>query len=473
MPNFTAKVAGRLRRSKGAPGAGAAGRKTNVLLVMHGSGRGGVEKSLTALCRQIDRERFRILVALPGAGPMQQALDRIGVETRIMQIESWTPFPFLPGERPGLAFLSTMSQRVAALVELIRSRQIDLVHSSTLSVLDGAVAARLAGRTHLWDINGKPSGSQEACGSYLSAPTVYGLVDELSGGIVAASRDVKTLLQRYLPNREVSLIHHGIDLAEFDAAAARATSVREEYGIAGRKLVTLVGRVAEGKGVDDFIWAASKVLELEPATAFLVVGPEQDAALAARLKALVRSMGLGASIIFTGSRSDIPSLLRDCNTFVCASRSAGVPYSMLEAMAAGRPVVTTRCGGPEEVVRDGVTGFQVSVGSGSEMAHRLLTLLRSAALRDAFGAEGRAVVRYDFSPQLQARRFERIYQRLSHCRQRPSFTRLGELILGVTSVIGARTEQLEREVAEMRGSGVQVSDSVIGRCMARLLGTTK
>lgn len=88
---------------------------------------------------------------------MQQALDSIGIETRIMQIDSWTPFPFLPGERPGLGFLSTMSQRVAALVELIRSRQIDLVHSSTLSVLDGAVAARLAGRTHLWDINGKPT----------------------------------------------------------------------------------------------------------------------------------------------------------------------------------------------------------------------------------------------------------------------------------------------------------------------------
>lgn len=82
-------------------------------------------------------------------------------------------------------------------------------------------------------------------------------------------------------------------------------------------------------------------------------------------------------------------------------------------------------------------------------------------------------MRYDFSPQLQARRFERIYQRLSHCRQRPSFTCLGELMLGVTSVIGARAQQLEREVAEMRGSGEQVSDSVIGRCMARLLGTSK
>ena len=446
----------------------------NVLIVMHGAGSGGVEKALGILCKFLDSSHFRVVVALPAPGPLKSHLDAIGIPTIVTPLDSWTPIKFHYGERHLYHFLSSLNDRVAALVKIIEEHQIDLVHSATLSVADGAFAARVAGVPHLWHIHGKSVGTTDDYGSYLPIDTIYLLVRDLSDQVVPVSHDVARFLQRFLPGEGFPVIYNGIDLAELDrvAVAAQSPSVREEFGLQERKLVLLVGRVTAVKGIDVYLEAARQVLATRSDTAFLVVGRDEDADLAKRLKDQVQAWGLGGQIVFVGQRADVPRLLAQADLYVCSSRSEGFPYGILEAMAAALPVISTRCGGPEEMVVDGETGFLTAVDDSADIAVRLSTLLDNQALARQMGEKGRERVEREFSASVYARHFETLYQEISARPHDKPVSPWGGVLLELTATVGRlgeRTRHLEKEVRDLRGFEALFKDNFIYRGVKRVL----
>ena len=277
----------------------------NTLLVMHGAGTGGVEKSLRILSKYVDRNRYRMIVAIPSDGPMKSHLDLCGIETIITPLDTWTPISFDFGERHYYQFLSILKERVEALVGIIRERQIDVVHSATLSVADGAFAARIAGIPHLWHIHGKSVGTTDAYGSYLPVQTLYAMVNDLSDSVVAVSHDVRQFLESYLHNVNIPVVWNGLDIQEFDEQV-QGPSIRDELHVKDRdKLVVLVGRIAHVKGIDVFIEAAVRVLGQFESVSFLIVGGEEDRHLAEKLKAHVGELGIENKILFWAGGSTI------------------------------------------------------------------------------------------------------------------------------------------------------------------------
>jgi glycosyltransferase involved in cell wall biosynthesis len=155
--------------------------------------------------------------------------------------------------------------------------------------------------------------------------------------------------------------------------------VRRRLGLAGKRLVLYVGKLSPGKGVADFLGAARRVAPSMPGVLFVLAGEGDDVTA----EPFIRHLGPlpNRDVLALYPLADVvvvPSVIPDALSRV-----------ILEAMAAGRPVIATRVGGTPELVLDGKTGLLVERGDPEGLADALRTILRDDALRDALGAAGR------------------------------------------------------------------------------------
>lgn len=451
-------------------------KKIKVLIVMHGSGGGGVEHSLSTLCKYLDKERVLMTVALPGNGPMKSFLESIGIDTISTLIEWWTPANWEFGERYYYRFLSTLEERVKRIVKIIEEKEIDVIHSSTLTVIDGALAATVAGRPHVWNIRGQFEGrAGSSFGIYLPIHTVYDIVDALSTRIVANSHAVKKFLLAYLPDNRIDVIHNGVDLRRFEEDMQETANLERDFpGLSGRLKVALVGRIATVKGIEDFADAAVIIAQKRNDVGFVVVGQVEDKALYERVKTVIDRAELTDRFVFTGRREDVPALLREIDLLVCASLSEGLPNSCLEAMAASKAVVATRCGGTQEVICDGENGYLTMVGNPAELADAIQKALHNPENLVRMGTRGKKMVVSRFSADVCAGNYERLYLQLrDQNRSRPLRRNpLYDVFLHFPSKFGQMGERilsLEKEIRDLKSFNNIIKENRMYSMAKRLL----
>jgi glycosyltransferase involved in cell wall biosynthesis len=179
------------------------------------------------------------------------------------------------------------------------------------------------------------------------------------------------------------VIPNGIDFHRF---------AREPRPVAGR--IVMLGRLARPKRPELVVRALGRLRDRNPDAEVWLVG---EGPLRAEVESLAASLGLAGGVVVTGLHEDIPQVLAEAHCLVLASDYEGMPLSLLEAMAAGVPVVVTRFGGVEEVVEDGRTGFVVEPGSSEALAASLGRLLDDPELSRELGAEGRRRAEQRFS----------------------------------------------------------------------------
>lgn len=206
------------------------------------------------------------------------------------------------------------------------------------------------------------------------------------------------------------VIPNGVDIELFKQLEAKRTQTRSALGIASDEtLVLSVGRLAPEKGQRYLVEAIPEVLKQAPRTLFAFAGdgPQHSALLRAAAET-----GVDGSIRFLGVRSDIPDLLTACDLFVLPSLTEGMPNALMEAMAAGLPVVATRAGGVETLIHQGETGLLVPTADSHALAEAILTLLNDQALRLHVRTAARALMETSYSRSLMCQRFESMLQRL-------------------------------------------------------------
>jgi glycosyltransferase involved in cell wall biosynthesis len=211
------------------------------------------------------------------------------------------------------------------------------------------------------------------------------------------------------PDRVV-VVPLGLDLATMAAAPARRGELRRELGLGETTpLVGIVARLVPIKAHETFLEAARAIAPVRPDATFLVVG---DGERRAALETLARELGLGARVRFLGWRADLDRLYADLDVVVLTSKNEGSPVALIEAMAAGRPVVSTRAGGVEDVVTDGETGLLVPVGDAGAVARAVLHLLEDPHDAARLGAAARAAVVPRFSSGRLVDDIDALYRRL-------------------------------------------------------------
>jgi len=211
------------------------------------------------------------------------------------------------------------------------------------------------------------------------------------------------------PDRVV-VVPLGLDLDPLVAAAPRRGELRAELGLSPlAPLVGIVARLVPVKAHEVFLEAARAIAPVRPEAIFLVVG---DGERRGELEALARGAGLGDRVRFLGWRADLARLYADLDVVVLTSKNEGSPVALIEAMAAARPVVSTRAGGVEDVVGDGETGLVVPVGDAAAIARAIVDLLEHPARAAALGAAAQASVVARFGSARLVDDVDRLYRRL-------------------------------------------------------------
>jgi glycosyltransferase involved in cell wall biosynthesis len=228
--------------------------------------------------------------------------------------------------------------------------------------------------------------------------------------IVAASQSIRRalILNEGLPSGQTEVIYHGLTPAGGGGAPPAEPSVRPEIGVAAEAFLIL--QVAPFEPVQDHplaIDALEQVVRRLPEARLALVGdgPEE-----ASIRALIRRRGLESQVLFLGQRTDGARLLAAADLVLLTSWSAEFPPVLLEALAAGRPVVAPREGGAGEIIEDRVSGLLVGPGDAVGLAETLIRLHDDPALRARLGRRGGDRIRAMFSETRTALGYAQLYQ---------------------------------------------------------------
>jgi len=222
---------------------------------------------------------------------------------------------------------------------------------------------------------------------------------------VSISREVATSVRRvYGAKIRTPVIYNGVKTTLFSS-----NSGVEQCKERGETVIVHVGRFEPPKNhrllLEAFSVASSKCSKLK----LWLVG---DGKLRSSVKEMVQNLGLRDRVLFLGTRSDIPKLMACSDIFVLSSKWEGLPLVVIEAMAAGKPVVATAVGGVPELVENGLTGLLVPSDNANALAEALLLLAEDPELRQVMGQKGqkKAIDRFDISRT--AREYEALYCKL-------------------------------------------------------------
>jgi L-malate glycosyltransferase len=228
-------------------------------------------------------------------------------------------------------------------------------------------------------------------------------------GFIAASEAIRVMLvEDGLPKDRTFTVHEGIDVEH--VAGAPPANVRAEFWLPTHApVVGNIGALVPHKGQRHLIDAVSIVLGDVPDARFVIVG---EGELRPMLEHQIRELHLEKHVLLTGFRTDVLGLLKGFDLFVMSSVTEGLGTSLLDAMAAARPIVATTAGGIPEVVVHGETGLLVPPRDAHAMAAAIVTLLRDPAGRERFGRAGLARVRERFSAERMVSETLAVYERL-------------------------------------------------------------
>ena len=385
---------------------------------------GGAERSLAELVLALDRSRFEPHAVTPGPGPLASRLGRAGVGVDFARVERIrrTVNPIRIAR-----YVAAISKASRAVADLARSKRVDVIHANTdvAQVYAGEAAAR-AGVTSIWHSR-----------DMLGLGPLGERLSEKAACVIAISEAVAAhLADSGVDSSKIRVVENGIALGffkELDLDNARS-SARQELGLAeGAFVAGTAGAFVPWKRHEDFVRAFGRLSEMEVADH--VESPEGPGSERVEVARIVPARGVvfgadilgeneryerdlkrladeftGERVLFPGWREDLARLLPALDVFVSPSEDEPFGRVIVEAMAAGVPVIATDSGGKPEIVEHGETGVLVPQGDVEAMAEALYKLRHDEEMRKSLARAARRAAFERFSVERVAREVEQVYE---------------------------------------------------------------
>ena len=350
---------------------------------------GGAEQALLTTLAGLDRDRWRPVLfhpSHPGLAPLLDGVRRLGIRTR-EAARVWgrgAPGQLarfvarLRGERPAV-FHAHLYWPLACKFELLAAAiaQVPAVVATEHSFVEEPARRSIA---------------------------LQKLLSPCVDRYIAVSGDLAGRLSRTFgfPGSKLAVVPNGISLERFGKPPDPALRRELDQGT-DRPVVLTTARLDAAKGLDHLLGAAARV----PEALFVVAG---EGPLRGALEARARHLELDGRVRFLGQRWDVPGLLGAADLFVLPSLSEGLPLTVLEAMAAGTPVVATDVGGTSEALVHGETGLLVPPADAAALAGAIRTLLADRGRAERLATAARARVREHFSAEAMVKGITGIYE---------------------------------------------------------------
>jgi glycosyltransferase involved in cell wall biosynthesis len=360
---------------------------TRILHAIETSIPGGAETMLISLVERLDKRRYEPVVCLLADGWLDTELRKRGIETAILP------------QRPGLDWTWIVN-----FVKLIRRRGIELMHAQEFAMNTCcSIASALTGIPVVTTVQGKNYYPDKR-----RRRLAYRFVSKQSR-MIAVSEDLRRFLIEHVGIRDEQLttIYNGIDARKYRVDHGERAAIRNELGLDDTQpVIGTAGSLYPVKGHIHLLHAMVIVAKTVPDAVCVIAGRGD---LLGQLQTTAAALGIERNVRFLGFRPDVPAVLKALDVFVLPSLSEGFSLALLEALAAGKPVVATRVGGNPEVVADGRNGFLVPREDPKALAEKILLLLGDPALAASFGQRGRMRVDPEFSLTTMVQRYEDLY----------------------------------------------------------------
>ena len=281
---------------------------------------------------------------------------------------------------------------------LMRRERFEAVHVHTpIAAVVGRLAAWMAGvpviiyTAHGFYFHDRMSKGTRAV--VLGLERLLGRITHML--LTQSSEDAKTAVDEGIcPAERVRWIGNGVNLASFDSIGYGANGAGRWEGLAeSDRVVGFVGRMVSEKGIAELVDAMDMVTRSVPEAKLMLVGDtlddDRDIGFKEVLSRKINSNGLASKVLFTGFIDDVPNAMASMDLYVLPSHREGMPRTIIEAMASGKPVVATNIRGCREEVVDGVTGHLVPVNDPTALAEAITKIISSPDLALEMGAAGR------------------------------------------------------------------------------------
>ncbi|GAB2495233.1 glycosyltransferase family 4 protein [Algoriphagus taiwanensis] len=365
--------------------------KPRHILFLQSSSEGyGSGKIILQVLRFYQNQGLSPVVVLTNEGPIQADLKALNIPTYVQNLGILRRKYVNPG---GIFNRVQKNLKAYRFLNLLHQKySFELVYSNTLAVVVGSIWAKRNQLPHIWHIHEILPGP---------APLVKLLAKMLDSSTprpIAVSQAVGNHWQAELNNSKVEVIPNGIPYDDFLTAKG---NLKSELGLDPDSiLVGMIGRINPGKGQLFFLQMAENLSQTYPKAHFVLIGdpfPGYEFILE-EIQKEIRNKKLASRVSYLGFRKDIPEVMASLDIFVLPSvLPDSFPTVILEAMAAGKPVVATISGGASEMVLDGETGFLIPINGVSEGTMAISTLIENSSLRNSMGESGRQRVLETFS----------------------------------------------------------------------------
>jgi len=361
----------------------------NIVHLIPGLGMGGAEKVVLTLCREMDRSRYSPFVVYWNDDEALLApLKDSGAG--VIKIK--------PGKVISI-------DTVLMISGVLRGVKADLVHTHFMDAdLLGFLSSRFLKIPQVIDIHSYPFplGWKHAFR--------YRVLSCFADRILCVSNAVKDHLVRKtgISSGKIAVVYNGIDPDGGYGVISEdgKTAVKNALGIdKNETVIGNVSRLIPDKGQKYLLLAAPEIIKKYPKVKFLIIG---DGVLRNELESLARELGINSKVVFAGTRRDVPALLGIMDIFVFPTFNEALGISVLEAMAAGKPVIATDDAAIPEIIRHDREGILVHPGDAAAIAMAVERLLGDRDAADQMGRRAKERVK-DFFDDAMVKNIENVY----------------------------------------------------------------
>lgn len=375
--------------------------KVKILYVSHSPFINGAEMCLLTLLKHLDRTAFDPVVVFPSDGPLVNEIKDLQIKTFIVSLERWIRYSF-----DNTLKESCLNDRVEAIASIIRSENIQLVHTNTSVVIEGAIAASLVGVPHIWHVHETLVGHPELIPMY-PLPLIFNAMSFLSDYIVSVAASAQRQFEGIISSDKLITIHNGISPRIFPKDLE--VDKRKDLHLSENLIIITVGELTERKGYPAWLQVASAVTRKNQNVQFLWVGHASESSIS-DFNRIVTELHLENTVKHLGFRRDAQDLIKSADIYLSTSINEAFPMVILEAMAAGKAVISTDCGGSKEGIIDGVTGFIADVNDVENLSEAILRLASDKDMLTKLGEAAADHFLNNFTAEIYAQKFCKLYK---------------------------------------------------------------
>lgn len=382
-------------------------KKTKVLFISHSSNIFGAEKSLYLLLKNINRQHFEPILVLPMSGLLKEEVNNLKI--KIYEVRS--PWWVRPKKEKNillniLKFVKCIILEMIAsfrIYRIVKQEKINILYTNTIVNFSGAIVALITKVPHIWHIREIISKNPNLF-SYFPNKILFNFVVKFSNKVIANSIATADQFKKVKCNKEIVVIHNAVDTEDFKYKGILINDKIKHLDW----LIAVVGALQKRKGQDDAIYAIKIVKNIIPNIKLLIIGDVGDIEFKNYLKMLISKLNISKNVVFTGFRNDVPQILHNCKALVMPSWNEPFGRVVIEAMAAGIPVIGTNVGGPKEIIQDGISGYLIPPCSPNAIAEKILYLYYHQPIGNKMGENGKKIVKKKFNVESYTKNIEKI-----------------------------------------------------------------